>query len=113
MYCRNCGCENRDGAKFCVKCGATLTRGSKAHTDPSQGTRRTKNSKSPVRVIIALLITMLFITAAAYMVYRVAVRNLLISELDSRWQTEQLDQNEAKSRHEWSGLETVEYDYER
>ena len=45
MFCRNCGAENTDGAKFCEKCGKPLdaentqdVKKSTAHVAAAEGT---------------------------------------------------------------------------
>lgn len=56
MKCENCGFENNDKAKFCTKCGTSLSQKSV----PS-GTQGTDNSKY---VIIALVIVVILLAAA-------------------------------------------------
>ncbi len=56
MKCNNCGFENKDAAKFCTKCGASLNE-SKASEGPVQESNTTKYA------IIALIIVIIVLVA--------------------------------------------------
>ena len=36
MYCKKCGAKNKDGARFCAKCGQELTQKSQVQKKPEQ-----------------------------------------------------------------------------
>lgn len=65
MYCQNCGCENKDGAKFCRQCGsellgAEIAKSSKGTSIPAKPKKKAKKS-IVVCSVIAVLITALTI----------------------------------------------------
>ncbi len=56
MKCPSCGCENRDDAKFCTKCGKSLVQ--KAAPNPTE-----KKSNTSKYIIVALIIIIALLVA--------------------------------------------------
>ena len=56
MYCRNCGAENSDQAKFCIKCGQQLAENSVAAEKPDVAKKEAKPKKQNKVLLAAALI---------------------------------------------------------
>lgn len=66
MICRNCGFENKDGAKFCQKCGQPLGAvpgQNKYGAGPKQGQPAASASKSRTPVIVLLVVLIVLLVA--------------------------------------------------
>lgn len=55
MYCRNCGAENSDQAKFCIKCGQQLAENSVAAEKPDTANKEAKPKKRNKFLLAAAL----------------------------------------------------------
>lgn len=55
MYCRNCGAENSDQAKFCIKCGQQLAENSVAAEKPDTANKEAKPKKRNKLLLAAAL----------------------------------------------------------
>ena len=67
MYCRNCGSEIKDGAKFCESCGAKVDMTSTDETanaaaQPAESTKAADNKGNGKRV--AIIIGLIVVIAA-------------------------------------------------
>ena len=80
MKCNNCGFENKDKAKFCTKCGASLTQ--------TEHTTTTQKSNSSKYIIVALIV--IIVILAGVIGYFVAMNNS-----DSSSQVADASQNDA------------------
>lgn len=56
MYCRNCGTENSDQAKFCIKCGQQLAENSVAAEKPDTANKEAKPKKRNKFLLAAALV---------------------------------------------------------
>ena len=56
MYCRNCGAENSDQAKFCIKCGQQLAENSVAVEKPDTANKEAKPKKRNKFLLAAALV---------------------------------------------------------
>lgn len=56
MYCRNCGTENSDQAKFCIKCGQQLAENSVAAEKPDTAKKEAKPKKRNKLLLAAALV---------------------------------------------------------
>lgn len=56
MYCRNCGAENSDQAKFCIKCGQQLAENSVAAEKPDTANKEAKPKKRNKFLLAAALV---------------------------------------------------------
>lgn len=56
MYCRNCGAENSDQAKFCIKCGQQLAENSVAAEKPDTANKEAKPKKRNKLLLAAALV---------------------------------------------------------
>ena len=59
MKCKNCGFENKDNAKFCTKCGNSLT------VQNDAASKNSGNPKSNSKVVITVLIAIIIILVGA------------------------------------------------
>ena len=71
MFCRKCGAQNEDGAKFCKKCGERLEE--VVFETQQAGTSKvehsgTKSGKKKIGTVIAVIVALILIMAALVMV---------------------------------------------
>lgn len=59
MKCKNCGFENKDTAKFCTKCGNSLT------VQNDGESKNTENPKSNSKLVITVLIAVIILLVGA------------------------------------------------
>ena len=62
MKCNNCGFENKDSAKFCSKCGASLEVASQPPAEP-------KNNNSTIVIAVLIVIIVILAVAIGYFVF--------------------------------------------
>ena len=100
MYCRRCGRENRENARFCVGCGSSLTDGS-AVREMSEvpGKRRKAKKKRKGKIRKFLIITLIIMAAAAiftafWFLYRQdRWKEVYISYIESEYRVNGLDED--------------------
>lgn len=69
MNCSNCGADNKDGAKFCKKCGNILTDRTAVNESFEQHSKNERKSiKMWILIIAVILIALLTFTAVVYFV---------------------------------------------
>lgn len=66
MKCPNCGSENKDSAKFCKKCGSSLTR---VVTHNNLIDKKETNNNNTKIVIVALIIVAIVLAGALVYIY--------------------------------------------
>ena len=56
MFCVSCNSPLKPGAKFCVSCGAAISRG---NTDPNYAPQKPKKSATPIIIVLAAVVLLL------------------------------------------------------
>ena len=88
MKCKNCGFENKKGAKFCTKCGGSLS-----NAVVEEAPKKSNNSKYLIIALIAIII--LLVGVVGYMVLGQGIGSSESSQADTSQSDESVDSDDS------------------